>query len=117
MLKAGKEVVEADAGGDSESPGAGLQDGAADARAATKGVGERSEATALEAEDGASLRGEDAVVGGLGEEAALSLDAEVLVEVAGDADDGSGIDWLVLVVVDVAVDGAEIAVAAEEVEA
>ena len=69
------------------------------------------------ADDGTALGGEDAVVGAVGEEAALSLQAEVAIEIAGDADDGAGIDGLVLIVVDVAVDRVKVAVAAIEVEA
>src|SRR5438034_8792073 len=83
IIEGGQDVVEADARGDSIAPAAGLEDGASDLGSAEEGVGEGNEAVLGIADDRPSLGGVDAVVGTVGEEAALGLQTEVTVEVAG----------------------------------
>ena len=75
VIEGGHDVVEADAGGGSPAPGTGLEDGSADLGSAGEDVGEGGEAAMLITEDGAGLRGVDAVVGAVGEEAAFGLEA------------------------------------------
>jgi len=117
VVEGGKDVIDADAAGDTPAPGAGLEDGAADLGSAAEDVGEGDEAVFLIAEDGASLRSEDAVVGAGWKQAALGLDAKITVEVARSADDRANVDGLILDVEYIAIDRVEIAVSAVEIEA
>jgi hypothetical protein len=80
-------------------------------------VEEWDESAALEAKDGADLGGVDAVVGTIGKEAAFCLNAEITVEVAGDAGDRSRIDGHVGDVAEGAVAGVEVSIAGVEVKA
>jgi hypothetical protein len=117
IVEYGEDVVQAEAASDAPPPGAGLEDWTADLGSAAEDVSEGYEAIFLIAEDRASLRCEDAVIWARREKATFSLNSDVTVEVGGGADDRAGIDWLILDISYVAVDGMQIAVASVEIKA
>ena len=118
VVEVGQDIVETKPAGDAPTPyRAGLKHRAAHLRSAAQSMEEGHEAALGIAQDGPGLGGVHAVVvGTLGECAAFELQADVLVVIPGNAADEPGADALVLKVVDVGVEGAEVAVLAGHVQ-
>ncbi len=117
VVEGRKDVIEADAAGETPAPGARLKDGSTDFGSAEEDVGEGHAAIFLVADNWAGLSGKDAVVGAGGEEAAFGLDTHIAIEVACGTGDSAGDDGLVLDVEYIAVDWMKVAEPAIYIEA
>jgi len=116
----GWHVVDACAAGDGPSPGAvggtAVEIRWIHLRCAADYVDEGNKTSKLMPVDRAGLHGGEAVVGAVEGPGVFRLEAEGVAEVAGDAADEAVGDGRVLLAVDLAVDGMEIGVAAEDVD-
>ena len=117
IVEVREDVVDAGSSGKAESPDAGLQLGTADLGTAAEHVDERNPTFHLIASDGTALSGVDAVVGATGMQATFSLNAEIAIEVSGDAEQGALGKGLVRVAGDGGVYGMKVTVAGEEIYA